>query len=176
MCSQSSALPEKDRSGLGYAPSLNHVGVVVGDLDQAIEFYTQAIGFDVLGGPATFTYEAVGDARSLTDVFGERYREVRMCWLATGGVTGFELFQFIDPPTEQSPPFQYWKTGLMHVAVTVHDVDIVADRIVAHGGVRASQVWRWNEGHYWIYCRDPWGNIVELNSMSYERVNANRGT
>src|SRR5687768_6940152 len=121
MCSQSSALPEKDRSGLGYAPSLNHVGVVVGDLDQAIEFYTQAIGFDVLGGPATFTYEAVGDARSLTDVFGERYREVRMCWLATGGVTGFELFQFIDPPTEQSPPFQYWKTGLMHVAVTVHD-------------------------------------------------------
>lgn len=164
-----------DRKGLEYAPSLNHVGTVVTDLDAAVEFYTRALGFEVLGGPTTFTASADDEGASLPDVFGERFREVRMCWLATGGVTGFELFEFIDPKSEQREPFEYWKTGPMHVAVTVHDVDVVADRIVACGGTRASKTWTWYEGHSFLYCRDPWGNVVELNSMSYERVNANRG-
>ena len=162
------------RTGLTYPPSLNHVALTVADLDAAVSWYASVFGFEVLAGPVEFEIGATDEGSSLPDVFGKRFRKLRMCWMATGGATGFELFEFVDPRTEERPSFEYWKTGLMHFAVTVGDVEEVANRIDASGGRRVSKVWPWYEGHEFTYCQDPWGNIVELNSLSFERVNANR--
>jgi catechol 2,3-dioxygenase-like lactoylglutathione lyase family enzyme len=163
-----------DRSGFTYSPSLNHVAVTVPDLGAAVDWYTSVLGFEVLHGPVEFGLHGAGEGASLPDVFGERFRKMRICWLATGGQTGIELFELVDPPTEISPSFEYWRTGLMHLALTVGDVDAVVARIDATGGQRASKTWEWYEDHHYAYCRDPWGTVIELTDMSYDRINANR--
>ena len=58
------------------------------------------------------------------------------------------------------------------------DVGAVAQRVASSGGDRTSGVWPIFEGEPFLtcYCRDPFGNIVELYSHSHQRVYSNRAS
>lgn len=149
---------------------VNHVGITVGDIDAAVKFYTSVFDLEVLVPPHTCTRQtAFADRRR--DVFGAQWGGMRLAHLATPDGTGFELFEFLDPPTV--PPeteFDYWRMGISHICLTVDDFDATLAKLVAAGGRRRSEVHEVAPGTKICYCADPWGVVIELCSASYHHI------
>ena len=55
------------------------------------------------------------------------------------------------------------------------NIEKLAQQIEKTGGKKRSKVWQlWPEKPYKVcYCEDPWGNIIELSSHSYEQTWSN---
>ncbi len=63
---------------------MSHVGIMVGDMDQAIEFYTKALGLKVVMGKSEVLEEretAIG--RMCIQVFGEGFKGFNIAHLLT---------------------------------------------------------------------------------------------
>jgi catechol 2,3-dioxygenase-like lactoylglutathione lyase family enzyme len=156
--------------------ALAHVGLTVPDIDRAIAWYRDVLGFDVLVGPVTVTADGTHGGRCAAEVFGSRFGAMRQAHLVAGNGVGLELFEFAEPPTGTPAGFRYWDVGLFHLCVRDPDVDGLADRIAATGGRRrtATHASFPGEPYRWCYCEDPFGNVVEVYSHSHEQVYANR--
>ncbi len=106
-----------------------------------------------------------------TDVFGSGWERFRIAHLSTGDRIGIELFEFKN---QQNPEdnFEYWKTGIFHFAVQDPDIEALAEKIVAAGGKKRMAAPRFyypdEKPYRMIYMEDPFGNILELYSHSYE--------
>ena len=89
---------------------------------------------------------------------------------------GIELFEFIEPKSEQRKDnFEYWKTGFFHIAVTEPNIEQLAGKIASCGGKKRTQVMELvpGSGKKICFCEDPFGNIIEIYSHSYEQFWAN---
>ncbi|RYD84341.1 MAG: lactoylglutathione lyase family protein [Verrucomicrobiaceae bacterium] len=105
-----------------------------------------------------------------TDVFGPGWGEFRIAHLSTGDRVGVEIFQF---PNAHRPEnnFEYRKTGVFHFCVQDPDVEGLAAKIVAAGGKQRMPVREYFPGekpYRMVYMEDPFGNILEIYSHSYE--------
>ena len=147
---------------------VTHVGIGVPELDAAVRWYREVLGFERLGG-TTRVRESEGHAGVVAaDVLGAGFGSFSHAHLVGANGVGLELFEFEDPAAD--------RRGIFHVCVVAPDVARTADRIAASGGRRTSQIWPIFEGEPYVmcYCEDPFGNIVELYSHGHERVYANR--
>jgi catechol 2,3-dioxygenase-like lactoylglutathione lyase family enzyme len=147
-----------------------HVGIAVPDLDSAERWYRDVLALDALG-PHTRVRAGRGyDGAVAADVLGPDFGAFRQAHLAGANGVALELFEFEDRVDALA--------GLFHVCLTVGDVGAVAERVASSGGRRTSGVWPIfeNEPFLTCYCRDPFGNIVELYSHSHERVYSNRAS
>ncbi|ATY11245.1 hypothetical protein CU254_12785 [Amycolatopsis sp. AA4] len=155
--------------------AFNHAGLSVTDLDKAVEWYSGVFGLRLIRGPLTLDVAAPGNEPP-ADIFGPRWKRARIAHLATANGTGIELFEFEDPAAERrAENFDYWRTGIFHIAFTCPDIEDAARRIEESGGRRRSGFHEVAPGCVVCYCEDPFGNILELVNRSYEQVNANRG-
>jgi catechol-2,3-dioxygenase len=158
--------------------AIGHLGLAVTDLEAAVTWYRDVLGFDPLGGPIEVRS---GDGHAGTvaaDVFGPGFGAFRQAHLAGANGAALELFEFLEAPTQRrEPPFAYRETGLFHFCVVTPDIERLAQRIAASGGrMRTSRVWEIFPGEPYrtCYCQDPFGNVLELYSHSHERTYANR--
>ena len=89
-----------------YPVSVNHIGLNVPDLEKAIEWYTNTMGFRVILGP--YEVEAnVGQFGAIfSDIAGASLKKVKLAQVATGNGVGFEMFQFVEPKTEKFPALE----------------------------------------------------------------------
>ncbi|MFE7422432.1 VOC family protein [Rhodococcus sp. NPDC057529] len=163
-------------SSLSSTPAFNHVGITVPDLDEAVEWYRQVLRFTVLGGPIQIGKEDEPFGEVLSDIFGAEWASLRVAFLATGDGTGIELFQFLSPATTQPDRVEYWRTGPFHVCLTWPDVAQLAGHIERHGGKQRSKVWTLFPGRDIVYCEDPFGNILEISSGTFDQTWANRAS
>jgi catechol 2,3-dioxygenase-like lactoylglutathione lyase family enzyme len=160
--------------------SLAHVGITVTDLDYAIDWYCDILGFELILGPISIDVGAGDDHASAgaRDVFGDQCQAFRQAHLITANGVGIELFEFVDPPTERpTPAFAYWNVGIFHICVLDPDVEALAERIRQSGGlIRTSSIRESYPGepYRWCYCQDPFGNIIEIYSHPDAQVYANR--
>jgi len=84
---------------------------------------------------------------------------------------GFEIFQFVRPPVHQlEEGFDYWNTGVSHIAMTVDDLEAVIARITELGGRARSGIHELPSGTRICYCADPWGTAIELVTTSYSAL------
>ena len=159
--------------------SIAHIGISVPDLDAAINWYHEILGFRLIGAPGEVDLTDDSHfAHVCTDIFGTRCKRLRLAHISTANGTALELFQFVDPINEQPQDnFEYWRSGIFHFCVVDPDVVGLADRIAQSGGQIRSQVWDlFDDGKYQIvYCEDPFGTIVEIYSHSHEQLFANQG-
>jgi catechol 2,3-dioxygenase-like lactoylglutathione lyase family enzyme len=157
-----------------YPRSFNHVGVGVSDLEQAIQWYGTVFGFVLLGGPFEVHRDGSHAGRQATEVLGKPFQKMRMAHLTTGNGIGFELFQLLDPSHERrSPALEFWKNGFFHVCITDPNIENAVNRIVERGGKQLSQIWQIDEavpGYSMCYCEDPFGNILEIYTHSYDQL------
>ena len=154
--------------------AFNHAGLSVTNLENAIEWYQDVFGLRLIRGPLTLDIEAP-DSEPPADIFGPQWKQVRVAHLATANGTGIEIFEFSEPAAEQRiDNFEYWKTGIFHIAFTCPEIEDTAQRLEQFGGKRRSQFHEVAPGCIVCYCEDPFGNILELVNRSYEQVNANR--
>ena len=152
---------------------LNHIAIGVSDIEAAIRWYEEVLGFRAFAGPFELAREADETGR-IGNVLGPRFGRVRIAHLATGSGVGLELFEVIDPPHERrEESIEFWKSGTFHFCVTDPDIEGLVDKIVATGGRQLSRIWddRPPSGKFrMVYCQDPYGTLLEIHTHSYEIV------
>ena len=155
-----------------YPRGLAHVGLTVSDIEEATEWYQKVFGFNVVMGPTTLENEGYF-GRQVSDLLGD-FDTMKIAHLSTGNQIGFELFEFESTEGDNDPDPR--EPGLFHVSTIDPDVSGLAERIEEHGGDAYSEEWGVNsedDDLTLIYCRDPWGNLVEVFPHSDERVYSN---
>jgi len=151
---------------------LHHIGITVSDIEAAIKWYADVLGYRVFTGPVLLELET--DTRGqVKDVLGPRFRKLKIAHLSTGTGAGIELFEPVDPTFERrEEDVEFWKGGPFHFCVTDPDIEGLVARIVATGGRQLSKIWddRPPSNMRMVYCQDPFGTGIEIHTHSYEIV------
>ena len=158
---------------------LNHIALHVPDLDAAIEWYTKLFGFRRLRNPICCD-RSTDPCAPIFRVYDNKLHKVKLAFLATGNGVGFELFQFIDPPMSEPAEFNYTRGGVFHLAITDPDPEALLERAIKAGArqigeaVVPASCEGEGERQVALYMQDPWGNVIEACSCSFEKMMANR--
>ena len=139
---------------------IHHVGLVVEDLNAAIAFYGSLLDMKVIErdrwkAPNPIADEVVGVAGSSADGA-----------MLKGSGSYIELWQYHSPEQNGDDPAECGanERGLRHLAIEVTDVDAALDRLEELGGSRMGEPLRLPSGVAAVYCRDPFGTIIEFMS------------
>ena len=135
----------------------HHPGIVVPDLDRAIEFYTEFLGYE-LYSRSSWTSENDG----FNQVIGLDGSAASFCMLS-GGNGYIELFEYEAPAATVDPAaLGANEPGIRHIAIAVSDVAAMLERCVELGGHKMNDPFSVPGGATAVYCRDPFGNLMEL--------------
>jgi catechol 2,3-dioxygenase-like lactoylglutathione lyase family enzyme len=145
----------------------------VADCDKACDWYQEVFGFRRIRSDRTTVRAETPDA-PIFKIYPPSLEKVKCAWLACGNGVGFEVFEFIKPAYEQPKDFEYARGGFFHIAITVPDPDETAKKVIANGGKQIGETVGMY-GEKALYIADPWGNVVECLSCSFEQLMGNRG-
>lgn len=153
-----------------YPRSFSHIGLSVADLDAAVRFYTGVMGWYLIMPPTAITEGDGAIGVMCTDVFGAGWGSFRIAHLSRGDRVGVELFELRNAGKPEHS-FEYWKVGAFHFCVQDSDVEGLDAKIVAAGGKQRMPVREYFPGekpYRMVYTEDPFGNVLEIFSHSYE--------
>jgi catechol 2,3-dioxygenase-like lactoylglutathione lyase family enzyme len=156
-----------------YPRTINHIAVSVTDLNRAVKWYKEVFGFTVVNGPVEFEADDTSLGIAARDIHGPNFRKMRMVWLSSGNQVGFEMFEYIDPKAERRiDNFEYWKSGFFHICVTDPNIEELCKKISDCGGRQRSRIWDVDpdKGYKIAFCEDPFGNVIEIYTHSYEQL------
>lgn len=156
---------------------MNHVGIMVGDMDKAVEFYTQVLGLRIVMNNTKVTEEretAIG--RMCISVFGEGFEGFNIAHLVTTDGIGVELFEMKN--RDERHDLNFSRLGIFHFCLQTDDFETVMQKTEAFGGKVRMDVMRYHpeddsKPAKMVYLEDPFGNLFELYSHSYEETYAN---
>lgn len=154
-----------------YPRAFSHIGITVPDLDRAVKFYHDVMGWYIIMPPTEVLEEddtAIGIM--CIDVFGRGWGKFRIAHLSTVDGIGIELFEF-PQNSKLEAEFEPYKTGIFHLCVKDPDVEGLAAKIVEAGGKQRMPVREYYPGekpYKMVYMEDPFGIIIEIYSHSYE--------
>ncbi len=135
---------------------MDHVGIVVEDLADAVAFFVE-LGLDLEG-------EAPVEGDWVDRIVGLEGVQAQIAMLKTPDGHGrLELTQFHSPSAvggERQAPAN--ALGIRHVAFAVDDIDTVVARLEARGGELIGELGRYRDSYRLCYLRGPQGIIVEL--------------
>jgi len=138
---------------------LDHIGVVVSDMDRALDFWSGLIGLEVTG-------RGRADWPHLSALNGLDGVELEWCTLALGGGV-IELTSYAGRPAAQPRKSAEDEPGRAHVGLVVDDLADLAGRLGSAGAklrsdgpvlLMAGQYAGWRA----LYALDPDGTSVEL--------------
>ena len=142
---------------LGFA----HPAIVVADLDRARTFYEQMFGFRY------FCDEGWEDDPVADSVVGTKGTACRGVTLA-GHNCYLELFEFSQPESTPAASPVPHEAGIRHLCFHVDDCRAEYQRLLDLGGEPLGEPTDIGGGIYTVYCRDPFGNIIELAELPGE--------
>ena len=134
---------------------MDHAGVVVLDLERAIQFYTDALGLKLRG-----TFEAEGAATS--EVVGYEAARLKGAQLETPDGQVVELLEYIIPPAAQRPSEERSLQGASHLGFTVDDIQRAYETLISRGGRKLNPPVQASLEVKVCYLQDPEGNWIEL--------------
>src|SRR4051812_45114769 len=139
-----------------YVRRLEHVGVIVDDLEAATEFFLD-LGLEREGG-ATVEGEWVDNIVGLKDV-----RADVVIVQTPDGSGKLELARFHTPADDQVPqPAAANRLGIRHILFAVEGLDAILDKLRAKGFDLVGKVQDYEGIYRLCYVRGPEGIIVEL--------------
>jgi catechol 2,3-dioxygenase-like lactoylglutathione lyase family enzyme len=135
---------------------MDHVGIVVEDLDAAREFFLD-LGLEMQGGTTV-------EGDSVDRVVGLDGVQSEIAMMQTPDGHGrIELCRFESPPGPSGDPHEPSnKPGLRHITFAVDDIDDSVARLQARGAELVGEVVRYENSYRLCYIRGPEGIIVEL--------------
>lgn len=137
----------------------SHVGLCVSDLDRALRFYCDGLGFTVAERFDLDASAIPALARSLEVPDAGAF----VSQMITSGAMKVELLVYPGRPTEGTPSTSRGMLGLTHLSFYVDDVDATAARLVELGGTLLADT-RADVGITLQFLADPDGTRVELMS------------
>ena len=158
-------------SDKNYPKSFSHIGITVPDIEKAVKFYSNVMGWYVIMEPSKVKKEnetAIG--QMCIDVFGNDWEEFEIAHLATSDGIGIELFSF-PHGIKEAPEFNPFNTGLFHFSVQDPDIEGLIDKIVAFGGKQRMPIRAYypeDKPYRMCYVEDPFGIVFEIYTHSYE--------
>jgi catechol 2,3-dioxygenase-like lactoylglutathione lyase family enzyme len=155
---------------------MNHVGIMVGDMDKAVKFYTNALGLKIVMEKTKVIEEresAIG--RMCIAVFGEGFKGFNIAHLVTTDGIGVELFEMKERQERHDVDFS--RLGIFHFCLQTDDFHSVIERTEKFGGKVRMDIMRYhpeddNKPAKMVYLEDPFGNLFELYSHTYEETYA----
>ena len=161
-----------------FAVGMDHVGFNVPDMEEALEFFINVMGFKVMTeiGPMNFD-----------EAWKKRYHirhnaELeKIVMIRAGAGSSIELFQYKSPERDMRRPLGD-DVGWYHLGFYTDDIpgsiaylkskgiEIMNDPITVATGAP-------NTGETWVYIRTPWGMLIELvnypDGKAYEKEHPN---
>ena len=144
---------------------VDHINLVVSDLERSVRFYTEVLGFRK-------TADVVMEGDWIEAIIGLKGVRGLVAFVEPpGGGPRFELLQYVTPPGAVLPENSRANTrGLRHVAFRVDDIAAMAARLRAAGVTLFSEPVRVPAGvvkfaagdKTLLYFLDPDGVILEL--------------
>ncbi|MCH2056623.1 MAG: lactoylglutathione lyase family protein [Thalassotalea sp.] len=154
-----------------YPRTFSHIGISVPDVEKAVKFYTEVLGSYLIMEPTEIVEDDSPIGEMCTDVFGANWKKFKIAHLSTGDRVGVEIFQFQNQENPEDN-FEYWKPGVFHFRVQDPNLEELAEKIVAAGEKKRMEKPRYyylgEKPYRMIYMEDPFGNILEIYSHSYE--------
>jgi catechol 2,3-dioxygenase-like lactoylglutathione lyase family enzyme len=137
---------------------MDHVGVVVDDLEAAIAFFVE-LGMELVGEATPVEGRWVDRVVGLDDV------RVDIAFVQTpDGHSRLELTTFRNPAATTAEPNAPANTqGLRRIMFLVEDIEDVVARLRAHGGELVGEVAQYENIYRLCYLRGPGGIIVALS-------------
>jgi catechol 2,3-dioxygenase-like lactoylglutathione lyase family enzyme len=165
------------------ARNVHHVGFAVPDLDEAIRFYTDVLGCEMLFRTGPFQ---ASEGFSMADSLGvEAEASLNVAMLRCGPVTNVELLEWRLPGAE--PPDvsgRINEIGAGHLAFHVTDMEAAVAYLREQPGVRVLGAPMTVDedqpsgGSVFVYFLTPWGQQLELlmapPGMPYETTTSGR--
>lgn len=135
---------------------MDNVGIVVDDIDAAIEFFTE-LGLELEG-------RAPIEGRWADDLTGLRDMRVEIAMLRTPDGHGrIELSRFLAPAVvadHRSAPVN--ALGYLRVMFTVEDIDATLARLAKRGAKVVGEVVQYQHTYRLCYIRGPEGILIGL--------------
>lgn len=139
--------------------TVHHVAISVADMDQALRFYQDLLGFEM-----DWDMDHRG-GEALAKVVGMPGADTRIVMLKGYGLR-LELFRYYTPQGKRHEPQRQCDFGLTHLALQVHNIQKIYERLVK-AGVRFNCPPQNPRAGVWAtYMKDPEGVTVEL--VEYE--------
>ncbi len=153
---------------------MSHVGIMVGEMAKAVEFYTKALDLEIVMDKSEVTEEqetAIG--RMCIAVFGAGFEGFNIAHLVTKDGIGVELFEMKGREDRHHVDFS--KIGIFHFCLETDDFHGVIDKVEQYGGKVRMDIMRYhpeddNKPYKMVYLEDPFGNLFELYSHSYRET------
>ena len=156
-----------------YPRTFSHIGISVPNVEQAVDFYTKVLGWYLIMKPTKITEDNSAIGKMCTDVFGASWKSFKIAHLSTGDRVGVEIFEFLNQENPKNN-FEYYKTGIFHFCVQDPNLEELTEKIVQAGGKKRMDKPRYyypgEKPYRMIYLEDPFGNILEIYSHSYELI------
>ena len=137
----------------------DHTGITVSNLERSLTFWRDVVGFEL----SHIAHQTGELAREITGVAGA---EIKIAVLRTPGGHKIELLEYLAPADRKRANLRPCDVGSLHIALLVHDLDAVLERIVAFGWKAAGepQILKSgpNAGKRVVYVRDPDGTTIEF--------------
>ena len=135
---------------------MDNVGIVVEDLDAAIEFFTE-LGLNLEG-------RAPIEGEWADDVTGLRDMRVEIAMMRTpDGHSRIELSRFLTPPAvadHRNAPVN--ALGYLRVMFAVDDIDETLERLRKRGAQLVGEVVQYKDAYRLCYIRGPEGLLIGL--------------
>lgn len=146
-------------AGTAQAWAWHHSGFVVPNLDQALTFYSQTLGFEV-----------IFEDRDMTDLIQRTVGiETAHCKLAQcrSPLSGqiLEFLEFSGIPADTPANMPVWP-GVGHACYLVPDIELGLEALERAGGRRIGEIVTFPEGRG-VYCWSPGGTVVELEEQPF---------
>ncbi|ATG36201.1 lactoylglutathione lyase family protein [Phaeobacter piscinae] len=150
--------------------SFSHIGLSVPDLDAAVKFYAEVMGFYTIMEPTDVPEDDSDIGRMCTDVFGPGWKHLRIAHMSTADRVGIEIFEF-DGNYAPEENLDHRRHGVFHFCIQDPDVEGLAKKIVEAGGKQRMPVREYypdEKPYRMVYVEDPFGIVFEIYSHGYE--------
>ncbi len=133
---------------------LHHAAIAVPDMQRALDFYVDVVGFDVVE-----EHTLPPGIPPLAQAFGIEDAGCTVRMIAKGN-SYLELFEFGEAlPAEDGRPVN--RIGITHIALASDDVESDFARLEAAGVAFNAALFGAAPTRF-AYGRDPFGNVIEL--------------
>ena len=154
---------------------IDHVGINVPDMKQAVNFFTDVLGFSVVTSLGPIPLD---DAWKKNNRINPKTGPVSFKMVKAGTGTNIELFEYQDNKGSSQQPGGD-DIGASHIAFYTNDISRSVAYLKSKGVQFLGEPFLMpsgdTEGETWVYFVTPWGSKMELvsypNGKGYEKKN-----